>query len=103
MTKMSDVRKALWKAYQKENESDGGLEGKSAEGSCELIYPTYWDCENQDDFLEPIGLMVYSYALGPSRQHYFYKGNKESHKNYYTWVSKDFLAKAVEVINDWSK
>jgi len=107
---IEDVRRALWRAYEIERIARGDLGGKSSEGTCTVEYPTVW--EHHDDgllgdmplgFAEPIGLMVYSYALGPSRQHYFHRAAEESHPNYYTWYAPDIFAKAVEVINGWAK
>ena len=97
MATINDVRKALWHLYHDNQD----WEGKSAEGACELIYPAYWDCDNEEAFCEPTGLMVYSYAFGPSRQHYFFYGRKEKHPNYYTWESPNFYQTAVDVIKGW--
>lgn len=97
---MEDVRRELWKAY-KQAQSEGWLEGKSSEAWCELEYPTFWDCETEEDFLQPCGIMIYSYALGPSRTHYINRGPKDKKVNYYTWESPDIFAKAIEVIQSW--
>ena len=103
MADINDVRRALFEAYKKKEQSEYGIEGKSSEGWCEVLYPTFWDCETIDEFLKPCGIMVYSYALGPSRQHYFKYAEKEKQENYYTWYAPDFFAKAVEVINRWAE
>jgi hypothetical protein len=101
MADINDVRKALFNAYKKKEQSEDGIEGKSSEGWCEVLYPTFWECETIDEFLKPCGIMVYSYALGPSRQHYFMYAKKEKRGDYATWYAPDFFAKAVEVINSW--
>jgi len=98
---MNDVRMALWKAYDKERERHGYIEGKSSEGSCELIYPTIHESDSIDKFMLPLGIMIYSYALGPSRRHYIYKGEKDRKIEYYHWESPDIYKKAVEVIEGW--
>jgi len=98
---MEDVREALWYAYKKEEESEYGVEGKSSEAWCELQYPTWWDCETLEEFKKPCGIMIYSYALGPSRTHYINYGEEDKQINYYTWESPDIYTKAVEVINSW--
>ena len=98
---IEDVRKALWDAYKRADESELGIEGKSSEACCEVFYPSYWECDSFEQFVKPSGLCVYSYALGPSRTHYFYFGDEERQINYYTWVSPDPFKKAVEVINSW--
>lgn len=101
---ITDVRKALWAAYQRAAQLPCGIEGKSSEAWCEVQYPTYWDClDDPDSFLLPCGVMVYSYALGPSRQHYFNRAKRDRKVNYYTWESPNPFAKAVEVIGEWVK
>ena len=102
MSDINEVRKALWLAYKKLEATEEGIEGKSVDGCCELLYPNIWDCKSIEQFSTPSCIMVYSYALGPSRQHYFYQGNKESNPNYYTWISKNMYKKAVEIINQWA-
>ena len=103
INEMTNVRKALWKAYRLA-EKTGYLDScKMSEAYCELIYPTYFDCEDIDCFLEPVGIMIYSYALGPSRRHYIYKGKKEKQISINEWVSSNIFTKAVEVINTWIK
>ena len=102
MATMEDVRRALWAAYKKQDATPDGIEGKSSEAWCELNYPTYWECETEVEFLNPCGVMVYSYARGPSRQHYFNVGKEDRQVNYYTWESPDPYAKAVEVIGQWA-
>lgn len=101
MANMDDVRRALYNAYKLESEGPDGVEGKRGEGYCQLLYPTWWDCKTEEEFLKPCGIMVYSYALGPSREHYFMYAEKEGHPNYYTWEAPDFMARAIEVINSW--
>ena len=109
---IEDVRRALWRAYVDlvRTDCDGGW--KSSEAWCDVSYPNFWDHVDYDEanrdeppagFLEPSSLMVYSYALGPSRQHYFHRAAEESHPNYYTWYAQDIFAKAVEVIDGWSR
>lgn len=101
MTTIEDVRRALWAAYQKAFQQPDYM-GKSSEGYCELLYPHMFEVQNEDEFLEPNGLMVYAYALGPSREHYFHKGPKDKQTEYWRWESPDFYAKVVQVINGWA-
>ena len=100
---MTDVRKALWNAYKAEEETEHGIEGKSSEAYCELRYPTYWECDTIEDFNKPFGIMIYSYALGPSRKHYINYGTEDKEVNYYTWESPDIYTKAVQIINSWCR
>lgn len=100
---IQEVREALWKAYKEAEKSEDGIEGKTSEAYCELMFPTYWDCSSLEEFCQPIGIMVYSYALGPSRRHFFFRGEEETHPNYYTWYSPDIFKKAVEVIESWER
>lgn len=97
---ITDVRKALWNAYKKAM-ATGQMDGKSSEAYVKLIFPAIYDCEDENEFLEASALTIYSYALGPSREHYFYKAVIEKQENYYTWHTKDIYAKAVEVIEGW--
>lgn len=108
---MTDVRKALHKAYKRTQEIDGRIEGKYNEGWCSVEYPTIWEegfgcgglATDENLFLAPTRLTIYSYTLGPSRRHYFVKDDKDSHPNYYTWHTTDIFSKAVEVIESWVK
>ena len=100
MADIHDVRVALWRAYQKLAES-GGIDGKSSEGYCELLYPTIWDAQSVEEFCRPEGVMVYSYALGPNRQHYFWRGPVDRQKESNQWFAPDPFAKAVKVIEEW--
>ena len=99
---MTDVREALWNAYKIE-EQEGGIEGKSSEAYCELIYPTYYSCKTIEKFSKPYGINIYSYALGPSRMHHILYAETENKRNYYTWESPDIYAKAIEVIESWTE
>lgn len=101
MADMSDVRRAVWEAYKREERTEEGIMGKSAEGACELLYPTYWECETLDEFLTPSGIMIYSYAIGPSRGHHIWRGEKDQQIDSRTWESPDIYAKAVEVVRGW--
>lgn len=97
---ITDVRKALKAAYDKATQ-DPEYCGKLNEAYTEVCYPNYWHDEENHRFYEPFQLMVYSYALGPSRAHYFIKSNEDEQVNYYTWHCKDIFATAVQVINEW--
>ena len=100
MGTIEDVREALWSAYTIAS-SHPDYYGKRSEGAVEIFYRPFHDCVSKESFFVPSGIMVYSYALGPSRSHYFMFGDKEDHPNYYTWVSIDPYTKAVETINEW--
>lgn len=101
MADIGDVRKALFAAYSKAARRPGGIEGKASEAWCAVKYPAWWDAKTPEQFAEPYELEVYSYALGPSRSHYFRRADKESHPNYYTWCGPDIFALAVRVIGEW--
>lgn len=100
-TTIEDVRKTLWEAYQRLAQTPEGIFGKSDEACCEVLYPSFFDFQTLEEFMKPSGLMVYSYALGPSRKHFFYRSDKESHPDYTVWYSPDPFAKAIKVINGW--
>lgn len=99
MATIRDVRDALKEAYDKLDRCEPGWGGKSSEAWCSVSYPSRF---SDNDFYEPCALTVYSYALGPSREHYFNRAEKDGHPNYYTWESPDIFAKAVEVIRGWA-
>lgn len=97
-----DVREALWRAYRVA--LDNGLDGwKSSEAYCDVKYPAYFTSEDEAEFFQPYELEVYSYALGPSRSHYFRRAATESQPNYYTWCGPDIFALAVRVIGEWER
>jgi hypothetical protein len=98
---ISELRATLWNAYNEVIEMDSDFSGKSGEAYCQVQYPCFWDCETVEDFSKPEGIMVYSYSLGPSRRHYFMLGEKDTHPNYYTWISKNPLKKAIEIVTEW--
>jgi hypothetical protein len=102
MATMNDVRAALWAAYKKLEAKDGVIEDKSSEGLCELQYPKFWNCQDAATFAEPCGLIIYSYAFGPSRRNCFNRGEADRQVNYCTWEAPDFYAKAVEIVNSWA-
>lgn len=100
MSDLAAVRRALVEAYTRLQEIDGCVEGKSGEMLVTVEYPTWWDVQDGADPMEPTALMVYSYTLGPSRSHYFYRAEKESHPNYYTWYGPNPFAIAERVIRE---
>jgi hypothetical protein len=102
MTTIEDVRKAFWLAYIKLAQN-GGIEGKFSEGLMEVTYPTYWDCEREEDFSQPIQIDLYSYALGPSRMHHIIKKGADHKPNYYTWETRNVIETALKVIAEWDK
>jgi hypothetical protein len=101
MTEIEKIRSLLWDAYKKAYNC-GELEGsKSADGSCSLHYPSFFECDTKEEFLKPNMLEVYSYSLGPSRRHYFRHSGKDEQINYYTWDAPDLFKKANEIIGVW--
>ena len=97
-----ELRKAIWDAYKKEEESEFGIEGKSSEGYVEIYFPNYFECDSFEEFCQPTGVMVYSYALGPSRRHFFWKSKKESTGDYNEWYSRNIFKKAVSIVKSWT-
>lgn len=65
-----EIRKLLKEAYDYYFEHSDGL-SKWSEGAVEINYPNYFDEKKGLDPLESTGIMIYSYVLGPSREHYF--------------------------------
>lgn len=103
MNTIEDVRCALFDAYMRYKQVFGGIEGKSAEGYCELMYPTIWDSKTKTDFCKPIGIMIYSYTLDQSRNHYIWQSEKDYQENYYTWHAKNIYDTAVNIIMQWEE
>lgn len=97
---IDDVRRAVWDAYQRATKNPS-YEGKSSEGYIEVLYPNFWEAKSFEDFAEPKGVMIYSYALGPSRQHYFFKSDRDFQLDYATWYSVEPFNRAIEEINKW--
>lgn len=96
------VREKLWQAYEKCRKYND-FEGKSSEGYMQVSYPAIWDCDTLEEFRKPDKIMIYSYALGPSRQHYIFAGDKEKEVDYNEWISQDIFKKAWEIIDEWEK
>jgi hypothetical protein len=72
---------------------------KSAEGAIEVYYPNYFDVRAGDNPEEATGLMVYSYVLGPSRQHHWFKGKGKG--DYATKWTADPFATALKDVQKW--
>ena len=98
---MADVRKALWRAFQKI-----GIEGKRMpmeDGYCELQYPPLEDADyNEEKFLRPTGVFIYSPTLFSRESCYVGQGDEECKINDFTWHSPDIFKKAVELIDSWA-
>jgi hypothetical protein len=66
--KLKKIRQLLKEAYDHYFKfSDGHFRG--SEGNILLDLGNYWDDKNCD--LKIVGINIYSYVLGPSRDHYF--------------------------------
>jgi hypothetical protein len=98
LEKFAAIRRLLDEAYKDYfARSDGYC--KSSEGYIEVYYPTWFEVEAGRDPMKANGLMVWSYALGPSRQHHFWEGKGRG--DYSTHYSADPFAKAVQVVTKW--
>lgn len=64
---VKEIRTLLKEAYDHYFEHSDGY-CKSSEGVITICYPTYW---NYGDELEANWIEIYSYVLGPSRNHDF--------------------------------
>ncbi len=98
---MTDVRKALWRAYKKI-----GIEEKRMpveEGYCELQYPSLEDADyNEEKFLRPTGVFIYSPTLLSKESCYVEQGDEECKINDYAWQAPDIFKKAVDLIDLWA-
>jgi hypothetical protein len=66
--KLIQIRQLLKEAYDHYFEFSDGF-CKSSEGHISLDFGNYWEDKNCE--LKITGVQIYSYVLGPSRQHYF--------------------------------
>lgn len=98
---MKDINKIVKDGYKriKDLGLDSGFMGKRREGVVTIQYASIWD----DDVMEVSSVEIYSYELGPSRQHYFYKSQngKEYTTDYNTWHCVDPVETAAKVFNGW--
>jgi hypothetical protein len=102
MITFADVRSALWRLYQKAIKHPEFC-GKSSEGWCEVHYPEIYACADEAAYQQPSEIMIYSYALGPNRQHYIRRAKRDRRVSSNEWESPDICAKALEVIAEWDK
>ena len=90
---LAEIWRLLDEAYRHALES-GDTHGKSGEGCVTLDFSLFWDWEVE---LGPrlVGVQVYSYMLGPSRNHYFattaeaLTAVRQWHKQEMEWVPDD--------------
>lgn len=94
----TEIRRVLAAAYEEAFREDECH--KTADGRCEALYPGVGDDEGCGG-IEATGLMIYSYVLGPSRSHYFYKGRGRG--NYATFYSDDPFARALREVRKWRR
>lgn len=102
MTTFCDVRKALWDLYEKAR-AHPEFCGKTCEGFCEVRYPSIWDADDAAAFQRPCEIMIYSYALGPNRQHYVRQGKRDRRVSSNEWEATDICLTALEVIAGWER
>lgn len=70
---------------------------KRGEGAIQVYYPNYFEiCEGMDP-LTAVGIEVYSYALGPSRAHFF-ESFEEALGAVKEWVRMKNVARAAKVV-----
>lgn len=66
---LKEIDRLLDEAYRHHFARPDAL-GKSADGHIEVLLGNYWDRDAEEERTPP-GVAIYSYALGPSRTHYF--------------------------------
>ena len=98
LSKFAEIRRLLAEGYRIHAERDDGVH-KSCDGLCEVGYPTAYSDDEGCGGTEAISLMIYSYVLGPSRQHHFYKGRGRG--DYATFYSDDPFATALREVRRW--
>ena len=97
LSTFAEIRRLLADGYHKARYLDTCH--KSSDGYCEVYYPTAYSDEEGCGGTVAKGLMIYSYVLGPSRQHYFHHGSGRS--NYCTFYSADPFKTALGEVRKW--
>lgn len=93
LEKFAKIRKLLELGYGRHDDVH-----KMGDGGCTVKYPEFWKEEGCGG-IEAEGLEIYSYVLGPSRNHYFYKGDGKG--DYATFYSSDPFQTALEEVQKW--
>lgn len=93
----SEIRRLLADGYYKAERID--ICHKSSDGFCAVRYPTAYSDPEGCGGVEANGLEIYSYVLGPSRMHYFHKG--EGRGDYATFYSADPFGTALTEVRKW--
>jgi len=98
---MTDVRKALWRAYKKlEIEEKKIIIEKDY---CELQYPSFEKTAyNKESYLQPNCILIYSPILFPNGPCHIEKGDEEYKITRFYWQAPDIFKKAVDLINSWA-
>lgn len=94
----AEIRRLLAEGYRIHSEEDCGVH-KSSDGYCEVRYPTAYSDDEGCGGVEANGLMIYSYVLGPSRHHHFWRGTGRG--DYATFYSADPFATALGEVSKW--
>ena len=105
-SEIKELRRVIWRAYAKARDVWGRIDGKSGEGVVTVTFPAIWDCQTEEQFVEaaPASIMVYSYALGPSRGHYFFKSDRDYKAKFAPeYYAKDPVARATKVVEGWAR
>lgn len=98
LAKFAEIRRLLAEGYRIHETLDDGIH-KTADGLCEVSYPTAYSDDEGCGGVEAKGLMIYSYVLGPSREHYFHKGRGRG--DYNTFYSQDPFETALAEVRRW--
>lgn len=101
--KLLQIRKLLKEAYDHYfDNSDGHC--KSAEGTISIEFGNYWTDKNCE--LKITGVSIYSYVLGPNRDHYF-DSIDEALESVIQWhkdeMSHDYHKDALEEAAYWNE
>lgn len=103
---MSDIRDLLHVVHEMHRRADAAgkeMAGKSSEGVVSVTYPSWWDVSAGADPTLPESVSVYSYLFGPSRDHVFRRGSRETHQHPWEWVCVDPIKTAIRVITtEWA-
>jgi hypothetical protein len=100
MSDINSVRKALSDLYEFYYANGGDRSGKSSEGVITVSYPGHNDeCPANT----PYSISIYSYELGPSRNHLVVYDEREDTRDSTNWKGPDVFVLAERMIDSWKK
>lgn len=100
---IDDVRRALHAAYG-EAHLNPDATWKRGDGAVTVHYPAYLDDFQPpplEEFMMPEYIIIWSYLLGPHRQHHVYYAPQVNKTKDDQWYGPDVFTLALEMIEGW--